>query len=187
MHVAVPRPLTRPDGPAPDAVPHDRPGPCGTCGFELWVPVARLRVSRAGLYDDARFPGRSLLALDRHEEDLSALQEDELHAFMADLRDLSEAVKRVTGAPRVNVAVLGNVVPHLHWHVIPRRPDTEPLPGRSPWDDPRERRNLYPGLLGPLHEALRTELSPQGPAGPNRDGHRDGDPLAPPRTRAPRP
>jgi len=36
---------------------------CATCGFELHHPIATLSVSALGLYDDARFPGRCILAL----------------------------------------------------------------------------------------------------------------------------
>lgn len=158
MPVAAHSRRAEPESPAPGPSSREGPSPCPRCGFELWIPVGQLRVSHAGLYDDNRFPGRALLALNSHEEDLSALNADVLMAFMADLRDLSRAVKHVTRAARVNVAVLGNAVPHLHWHVIPRRPESEPLPGRSPWNDPRERRALPSGLLGSLREKIGTEL-----------------------------
>lgn len=132
---------------------------CHECGFRLWVPLGRLRVSQVGLYDDRRFPGRSLLVLDHHEEDLSALEGQLLTDYMADLRDLSAAIKAVTGAPRINVAVLGNAVPHLHWHVIPRQPDREPLPNRSPWDDPRKRLPMPTSQLRALRAGIGGALN----------------------------
>lgn len=110
---------------------------CSRCGFELWEPYAVLRVSDAGLYDDARFPGRSLLALREHYTDLLDLPDDVARAYLDDLRDLRVAIRKVTGSDRINYAVLGNAEPHVHWHVIPRNPDREPLPNRSPWSDPR--------------------------------------------------
>ncbi len=115
-------------------------------------------MSRAGLYDDARFPGRCLLVLNQHEEDLTALEGRLLIDYMADLRDLSAALRTVTGAQRLNVAVLGNAVPHVHWHVVPRIPEFEPLPDRSPWSDPRPRHRLPPDRLAWLTKALQREL-----------------------------
>jgi diadenosine tetraphosphate (Ap4A) HIT family hydrolase len=35
---------------------------------------------------------------------------------------------------KVNVAALGNMVPHIHWHVIPRFKDDAFFPGSS-WSD----------------------------------------------------
>jgi hypothetical protein len=35
---------------------------CVVCGFALWLPVARLVVADAAVYDDRRFPGRLLVS-----------------------------------------------------------------------------------------------------------------------------
>lgn len=139
---------------------------CATCRFDLWLPVVALRVSHVGIYDDARFPGRCLLALDEHHEDLPELPEQLLQAFLADLKDLSRALRKVTGASRLNFAVLGNAVPHVHWHVVPRHPSAEPEPERSPWEDPRPRAALEPALLEGILTGLSHELD--GHAAPDR-------------------
>lgn len=115
---------------------------CSHCGFELWRPIAELEVSDLGLYSDERFPGRCILKLREHREQLEDLPEDLLLAFHRDLRRATEAIRSVTGSQRVNFAVLGNTVPHLHGHLIPRIPENEPKPGSSPWDDPRPRVTL---------------------------------------------
>jgi diadenosine tetraphosphate (Ap4A) HIT family hydrolase len=41
---------------------------------------------------------------------------------------LELAVREVMQPLKVNVASLGNVVPHLHWHVIPRYADDAHFP-----------------------------------------------------------
>jgi len=115
---------------------------CSQCGFELWRPIAELEVADLGLYSDERFPGRCILKLREHRERLEELPEELLLAFHRDLRRASEAIRSVTGSQRVNFAVLGNTVPHLHGHLIPRIPENEPKPGSSPWDDPRPRVTL---------------------------------------------
>lgn len=115
---------------------------CDVCGFELWVPVKALEVSTLGIYNDDRFPGRSILALNEHESLLEELTEEELFAFMLDVQKAVRAIKKATGSNRVNVAVLGNRDPHVHAHLIPRYPANEAKPDSSPWDDPRVKEKL---------------------------------------------
>lgn len=112
---------------------------CTECGFELYYPVETggLAVSHLGLYADAKFRGRALLAYGDHAEQLEQLTGGELSAFWADAVAVGEVLKAIVGASRVNYAVLGNAERHLHIHIIPRVPAAEPLPSRSPWNDSR--------------------------------------------------
>jgi diadenosine tetraphosphate (Ap4A) HIT family hydrolase len=45
---------------------------------------------------------------------------------------VEEAVRHVMRPDKVNIAALGNMVPHIHWHVIPRYKDDAFFPG-SAW------------------------------------------------------
>jgi diadenosine tetraphosphate (Ap4A) HIT family hydrolase len=56
----------------------------------------------------------------RHEEDLTALTDEERDAFFDDMIYVAEAVKRVLKPEVLNYQLLGNWVPHLHWHIYPR-------------------------------------------------------------------
>ena len=44
----------------------------------------------------------------------------EWRAFCDDLFLAQVAVVQATRPDHVNVELLGNVVPHLHWHIVPR-------------------------------------------------------------------
>lgn len=66
------------------------------------------------------FPGRSALIMRSHYEDLLAVSEDEFEQANREVRMLATAVQDVFQADRMNFANFGNVVPHLHWHIIPR-------------------------------------------------------------------
>lgn len=111
--------------------------PCPVCEFTLFNPIHAFGNSTLGLYDDARFPGRAILKLEQHYELLEDTPEDIITQFMADSRESILAIKQVTGVERVNFAILGNTVQHVHAHLIPRYPETETFPGKSPWNDPR--------------------------------------------------
>lgn len=100
--------------------------------------IALLPSGLAILNVDQRYRGRSLLVLRRHVEHIAELTAEEFAAFGEDMRRLSAAVARVSGAARMNHALLGNVVAHVHWHVIPRVRD-DPNWGAPPWPVQQQR------------------------------------------------
>lgn len=94
--------------------------------------IAELPSGLAILNVDQRYRGRAVLIFSRHVETIDDLTAEEFGAFGEDMRRLSRAVAQVGRAERMNQALLGNVVSHVHWHVIPRRPD-DPNWGAPPW------------------------------------------------------
>jgi diadenosine tetraphosphate (Ap4A) HIT family hydrolase len=144
---------------------------CPVCLFSLWHPICRLSVSVLGLYNDARFPGRCLLVLDKHVEDFTELDKDLLLAFSLDSQIASRAIRKVTKAIRINYAVLGNREPHLHFHLIPRGQSNDPIPHRAPWEHPKEKHDLSTEVANQLKKQIREEveiLSRRKPASARR-------------------
>jgi histidine triad (HIT) family protein len=71
------------------------------------------------------FPGHSLLIPRQHYETLADLPRDEIEPFFATAQRLSRAVPEAMGKPGSFVAmnnVVSQSVPHLHVHVVPRKP-----------------------------------------------------------------
>lgn len=133
---------------------------CSFCGFGLYNPVrAKLQITQLGLYNDARFPGRAILMFNEHKTDLEDLEPKEMGLFWKDATRVARALKRIAEAERINYAVLGNAEPHLHIHLIPRRPHEEEFPTRSPWDDPRPFEELDPMRLNSLVRGLESLLA----------------------------
>jgi len=86
-----------------------------------WDFVAKLGIASLYLARNQTYRGQCLLIFDpRHAARPDELSAAEWATFSADLRASANAVMRATRPDHVNVASLGNVVPHLHWHVIPR-------------------------------------------------------------------
>lgn len=148
---------------------------CGTCSFELWHPIAELSVSTLGLYDDGRFPGRSLLALNQHHEEFVELHDELLTAYLHDLRTASTAIRAVTSADRLNYAVLGNAVPHVHFHIIPRIVAADPAPRKAPWESPLPRHPLPPEEFERLLNAVTATIGDLEPSTTSTDTN--GRPL----------
>ncbi len=132
--------------------------PCSACGFELWEPIAVLRSSKVGLYNDDRFPGRCILLLPEHVESLELLSSPVAMAFLNDIQIAMQAIRLATGAKRVNVAILGNRESHLHAHLIPRFPDSEDYPDHSPWNDPREKCRINNAKAAAIKQAILLEI-----------------------------
>ncbi|MCC6159865.1 MAG: diadenosine tetraphosphatase [Deltaproteobacteria bacterium] len=131
---------------------------CAQCGFSLWLPIAALDVSTLGLYNDARFPGRCILALNDHAEDFALIPEKLAFEFVLDARHAARAIAIAMKVPRVNYAILGNAEPHVHFHLIPRNPSDDPVPNRSPWNHPDPVRKLAPDLRDEIRSGIAAAL-----------------------------
>jgi diadenosine tetraphosphate (Ap4A) HIT family hydrolase len=78
--------------------------------------------------------GYVLLLPDPVVPTLNALGAQERTQFLLDMARLGDALLKVTNALRINYAILGNLEPALHAHVIPRYADEpEELRTAHPW------------------------------------------------------
>jgi diadenosine tetraphosphate (Ap4A) HIT family hydrolase len=86
-----------------------------------WDAVATLDSATLYLPHNQTYRGHCILVLDlRHATRLDELSPSELAAFTADLHRATRALTAVCAPDHLNVASLGNVMPHLHWHIVPR-------------------------------------------------------------------
>jgi diadenosine tetraphosphate (Ap4A) HIT family hydrolase len=137
------------DAPRPDSSEH-------------WDAIAKLQASTLYLPKNQTYRGHCVLVFDlRHAIRLDQLGSREWLEFADDLHRTVTAVAAVCAPDHMNVESLGNVMPHLHWHVIPRY-KTDPRWGAPIWpSDLREQidRRLLDDdravLLLELRNALR--------------------------------
>lgn len=78
--------------------------------------------------DDANYPGFCRVIWRDHVREMSDLSTDDRLLLNEAVFKVEQAVREVMQPLKVNVASLGNVVPHLHWHVIPRFADDAHFP-----------------------------------------------------------
>jgi diadenosine tetraphosphate (Ap4A) HIT family hydrolase len=132
---------------------------CSTCGFQLFNPIAELQASTLGLYSDARFPGRALLVFRDHFGDFTTMPSGKsTAAFVEDMQTAGRAIQKAVNARRINYAILGNAVPHVHAHIIPRALEGDPIPNRTPWAHPDEVTPLSDETLAELSRKILKEL-----------------------------
>lgn len=83
--------------------------------------IADLSVSGLYLERDQTYRGYCVMKFQaRHVTGIEHLSADEYTAFMNDLRQSARAIAAVVKPDHMNYATLGNVIPHLHYHIIPR-------------------------------------------------------------------
>jgi len=98
---------------------------CDHDGGTVIVSDARLRVV---LVDDASYPGFTRVIWRDHVREMSELEAGERQHLMDAVIAVELALRKVLVPLKVNLASLGNMTPHLHWHVIPRFADDPHFP-----------------------------------------------------------
>ena len=90
---------------------------------------------RVVLVADPDYPGFCRVILNRHVSEMTDLETGARERLMRVVFAAEAAVRRVMQPDKINLASLGNMVPHLHWHVIPRYADDRHFPN-SIWGEP---------------------------------------------------
>jgi diadenosine tetraphosphate (Ap4A) HIT family hydrolase len=106
-------------------------GTCALCagiGGDLIWEDTLCRVVLAGGPDGSVFPGYCRVVWNRHVSEMSDLPAPERRHLMSVVFAAEVAVRQVASPDKINLASLGNVVAHLHWHVIPRWRDDSHFP-----------------------------------------------------------
>jgi diadenosine tetraphosphate (Ap4A) HIT family hydrolase len=69
------------------------------------------------------YQGYCILVSRRHATELYELSEVERRSYCDEMCCLAQAIARAFQPRKMNYELLGNQVPHLHWHLFPRRED----------------------------------------------------------------
>lgn len=126
------------------------PVECPLCNARAETLVWQAGPCRVILVSDADYPGYCRVIWNEHVAEMTDLRPAE-RALLLDVVCATEAALRALMRPdKINLASLGNMVPHLHWHVIPRFCDDAHYP-QAIWGTPQRggtRRNAPdPGML----------------------------------------
>jgi diadenosine tetraphosphate (Ap4A) HIT family hydrolase len=94
---------------------------CETEGGLVVARTPRFRVVRVVDGEEARrFPAFYRLIWNTHVAEFSDLTAEDRHACMDAVTEVERTLRALLAPTKINLATLGNVVPHLHWHVIAR-------------------------------------------------------------------
>lgn len=105
--------------------------------------------------DTPDYPGFCRVILNHHVKEMTDLAPQDRDRLMGRVWKTEQAVRSVMQPDKINIASFGNVVPHLHWHVVPRFLDDRHFPNPIWGKTMRESRAQANPSLG---EALRSAL-----------------------------
>jgi diadenosine tetraphosphate (Ap4A) HIT family hydrolase len=100
---------------------------CELCDLKA-EPVYRDGKLTVILVDDPAYPGFCRVVWNAHVKELSDLVPADRLALNDAVWEVEMAIRSVMTPEKINVASLGNMTPHLHWHVIPRYVDDAHFP-----------------------------------------------------------
>lgn len=133
---------------------------CEESGGEILFRNEQLRVV---LIADANYPGFCRVIWNAHVKEMTDLAIEDRSTLMREVCQVEAALREIMQPEKINLACLGNMVPHLHWHLIPRFTDDAHFPNpiwaaavRETADDVLSQRRA---LLPALREAVTRHAS----------------------------
>lgn len=121
------------------------------------MQIVELPHSCVILNRDQFFPGYTLLFTKIHVTELFHLDQNVRSALMEEVTAVAQALFSVYKPAKMNYELLGNMVPHIHWHIVPRFA-SEPLWPRPIWAEPHEEVMLAPHEYRTQIELIRSAL-----------------------------
>ena len=136
---------------------------CELCKSDGGTIVLANEWLRVTLVDEPDYPGYVRVIWNDHVREMSELQNDQQLKLMRTVFAVELAQREVLAPLKINLASLGNMTPHLHWHVIARFADDlhypQPVwgaPQRTPDDQTLQARRA---LVDRLREVIAEKVS----------------------------
>lgn len=107
------------------------------CRWEnnIELQIVEFEYSYLTLNRDQFFPGYCLLFAKQHVVELFDLDLKTRQGMMEEVTKTSAVLAQILEPDKINYELLGNMVPHIHWHLVPRF-RSDPLWPRPIWSEP---------------------------------------------------
>ena len=93
---------------------------CELCDSEGGTVLWRDDVLRVVRVNDGDYAAFCRVIWHAHIKEMTDLDEDQRAHLMGTVFAVESAIRTLVKPDKINLASLGNMTPHLHWHVIPR-------------------------------------------------------------------
>lgn len=128
---------------------------CVSPGGEIVWEDGLCRVVRVDGAEGSAFPGYCRVIWRAHVAEMTDLDPGSRRHLMNVVFAVETAVRALSAPDKINLATLGNTVPHLHWHVIPRWLDDSHFPAAI-WAN--SRKAVMATRLVPTTQALNAAI-----------------------------
>ncbi|MDR3430161.1 MULTISPECIES: HIT family protein [Silvimonas] len=132
-------------------------GGCVLCNDHDQVVLWQDEICRVIWVDDPDYPGFCRVILNRHVAEMTDLPAQERDWLMEVVFAVEHAVRDTLHPDKINLASLGNMVPHVHWHVIPRWKTDRHFPA-AVWAAPQNEHPQLP-ISAAMIESLKQRIS----------------------------
>ena len=133
---------------------------CTRWDDEPTLRITELTHTRVLLNRDQFFPGYTFVFTKDHVTELFHLSREVRQGVMEEVTAVAEALYTTFQPAKMNYELLGNMVPHMHWHLVPRFA-TDPLWPRPIWSEARDEVMLSPAeyaeRIALIHDHLTIE------------------------------
>ncbi len=109
---------------------------CPLCNAQNEDIIYENTLFRIVLVDE--IPGYIRVITQKHIKEFSELSDDEAVEIMQAIKKTEKAMIEFLKPDKINIAALGNMVPHLHIHMIPRYENDPWWPGATFCEKQRE-------------------------------------------------
>ena len=100
---------------------------CAICPIAVPRVLHRSGAGIVGVPGSPVRPGHLVIVSASHAASFADLSPGEAAAFMALVASATRAAERASGAAHYYVVRIGDVAPHLHFHLVPKADGDEPL------------------------------------------------------------
>ncbi len=122
----------------------------------LMIEFLETKYTRVFLNRDQKHIGRCVVEFKEHKTEYFELTEEERVDFFDTVSRISKAIYNAFKADKINYATFGDLVPHVHMHIVPKYKDG--LQWGSPFDDSVEKKILSDDEYKEIIEKIKAEL-----------------------------
>ena len=122
------------------------------------LAVVELKHTTVRLNEDQLFTGYCFVVLNKHVKEPYHLPPEVRTAVMEEVYLVARALEALFTPNKINLESLGNMVPHVHWHVVPRF-TTDALWPRPIWSEPHEPLTMDTASMEKRVSAIRDEIA----------------------------
>jgi len=90
---------------------------------DLMIEICKLQKSTLFLFKDQNHVGRCIVAYEKHCNEIFLMDKADYALFMEDVANAAEAIFKAFNPGKINYAAYGDLVPHVHFHLVPKYPD----------------------------------------------------------------
>ena len=101
---------------------------CELCASAGGLVLWRSDLCRVVRVDDPSYPGFCRVIWNDHIREMTDLDATHQIVLMRVVFAVEAMVRRLFAPDKINLASFGNMVPHVHWHIIPRWLDDRHFP-----------------------------------------------------------